>query len=138
MIKVYYAYPELANEARLKQLVDPLSIEVQNRLLGLKRKENRILKLTASFLLKQTLSIHGYNSYPLQELQYSQWGKPFFRGAAFDFSISHTENCAAIAFADKNRVGIDIEKMKPIDFADFDNIFSQEVWNFIVGKCCEG
>jgi 4'-phosphopantetheinyl transferase len=131
MIKVYYAYPELTSEDSLKRLVEPLSKKGHCRLAGLKRKEDRILMLTASFLLKEALSQNGFSEYQLRNLQHSQTGRPFFDGAAFDFSISHTEKCAALAFAENCRVGFDIEKIKDIDIDDFESIFSPVVWNLI-------
>jgi 4'-phosphopantetheinyl transferase len=131
MIKVYYAYSELANEDCLKWQVEPLSKKALLRLAGLKRKEDRILMLTALYLLKKALLQSGNSDYQLQNLQYSQSGRPFFEGAAFDFNISHTEQCSAVAFAQDSRVGIDIERIKAIDFADFENIFSLEVWKSI-------
>ena len=37
-------------------------------------------------------------------------GKPKFAGGVMDFSISHTENMAAVIISDEGEVGIDIQK----------------------------
>lgn len=42
--------------------------------------------------------------------------KPFIKFANFDFSISHSDNLAGVAFDDTN-VGLDIEKIKPRNLA---------------------
>lgn len=130
MIKVYYAYTEFFREDSLLQVINPLSRLVQSRLKSFKRKEDRLLRMIAYFLLKQALKQNGCSFYQLQDIQYTGHGKPFFSGADFDFSISHTKQCAVVAFSD-SRVGIDIEKMEPIDISDFKDIFPREAWNSI-------
>ncbi|MDX9882072.1 MAG: 4'-phosphopantetheinyl transferase superfamily protein [Prolixibacteraceae bacterium] len=131
MIKVYYAYTEYVAEAELNELVKPLSEQVKSRLAGFKKEEDRLLLLTASYLLKEALAKNGYPDYRLKNLQYTQAGKPFFPGSPFDFSISHTDYCAAVAFSTNCRVGIDIEKIKTVDLADFKTVFPEEVWTEI-------
>jgi len=130
MIKVYYAYSEYISEDALYQEIKPLPKLVQSRLESFKRKEDRLIRMTAYYLLKQALEKNGRLGYRLPDLQYTAEGKPFFTGTDFDFSISHTEQCAAVAISDR-RVGIDIEKVKTIDFNDFKNIFPGGVWNSI-------
>lgn len=131
MIKLYYAYTQNVSEIQLSQEVKPLSEKAQSHLSGLKREEDRLLTLAASFLLKEALLKNGFCGYSLCNLQHTSAGKPFFDGAPFDFSISHTENCAALAFSVHQKVGIDIEKIKPVDFADFETVFPPEVRNSI-------
>lgn len=131
MIRVYYAYTEFTTEDQLTWLLKPLSAEMQRRLTVFKREEDRLLMLTASFLLREALKKNGYSGFQLQNLQYSPAGKPFFPDAPFDFSLSHTGKCAAVAVSDNCRVGIDIEKINQVDFADFENVFSWKVWEVI-------
>jgi 4'-phosphopantetheinyl transferase len=130
MIKVYYAYAECIGEDALFQEIKPLSERVQSRLESFKRKEDRLIRMTAYYLLKEALEKNGYSGYRLQDLQYTTGGKPYFPDASFDFSVSHTDQCAAVAISD-SRVGIDIEKIKTIDFVDFEDIFPGEVWSAI-------
>ena len=130
MIKVYYAYTEFVNEDALYKLIKPISKLVQSRITNFKRKEDQLKRMAGYFLLKEALDKMAFHGYRLSDLQYSVKGKPFISGVHFDFSISYTEQCVALAFSD-SRVGIDIEKIKAIDFTDFENIFPGEVWSSI-------
>jgi len=87
--------------------------------------------LASSALLEKVLLENGYPDYKLYDLQYTDEGRPFFPDAPFDFNISHTERCTAVAFLENGRVGIDIETIKEVDFSDFDLVFTKEVWDII-------
>ena len=131
MIQIYYAYPDIIKESNLDDLTSQLSLRYKSRLAGFKRDEDKLLLLTSSVLLSKILLDNGYNDYEICDLQYSKTGRPFFLDSPFDFNISHTENCAIVAFSESGRVGIDIEKIKDVDFLDFESIFSDKVWNKI-------
>jgi phosphopantetheinyl transferase len=46
-------------------------------------------------------------------VEYDQSGKPYLAGSDFHISVTHTEDLAAVIISRYNRVGIDIEKVKP-------------------------
>ncbi len=131
MIQIYYAYTDILKGSDLDNLIAQLSLNDKLKLAGLKRNEDKLLLLTSLILLSKVLFENGYNDYKLCDLKYSNTGRPFFPDSPFDFNISHTDNCSAVVFSENGRVGIDIERIKDVDFADFENIFSEEVWNNI-------
>lgn len=55
----------------------------------------------------------------------NQYGKPFAAGLPIEFSISHSGNLAVCA-VDHYPVGIDIERIRPVDFRIARHIFTQE------------
>ena len=112
-------------------IVAQLSLQAMTKLKTLRRNDDKLLLLTSSVLLSRALSDNGYNGYKLCDLQYSETGRPFFVDSPFDFNISHTDNCAIVAFLENGRVGIDIETIKDVDFRDFEYIFTQKVWDQI-------
>ena len=76
-------------------------------------KSEKRLSLGVSVLLD-----HGLKKYGLCEknMRYvkKENGKPYFENAPeIHFSISHSGNCAAVAFSDRE-VGIDVEKIKEL------------------------
>jgi 4'-phosphopantetheinyl transferase len=85
--------------------------------------------LTSLVLLSKALNENDLNHFKLNDLQYSKAGRPFFSDSPFDFNISHTDNCAAVAFSKDCRVGIDVEKIKKIDFSDFTDYYTSEQWD---------
>ena len=131
MIQIYYAYSDILKECIPANLTAQLSLSVKSKLAGFKRDEDKLLLLASMALLSKILLENGHNNYKLCDLQYSDTGRPFFPDSPFDFNISHTENCAVVAFSENCRVGIDIETIKDVDFSDFENIFSENVWDKI-------
>lgn len=131
MIQVYYAFTDFLPEGRLDDLITTLSERNQSKWAGYKRREDKLLLLSSSALLAKVLLENGYPDYKLCGLQYTEEGRPFFPDAPFDFNISHTERCTAVAFSENGRVGIDIETIKEVDFSDFDLVFTKEVWDKI-------
>ncbi len=64
----------------------------------------------------------------------NQYGKPFLNNAAdFFFNLSHSGHWIACA-VDKMPIGIDIQKMKPIDFRISKRFFSEEEDNDLKNK----
>ena len=51
--------------------------------------------------------------FPVNAIQVSASGKPCLKGAAYEFSISHSENYAAVIVSQQCCVGIDVEKITP-------------------------
>jgi 4'-phosphopantetheinyl transferase len=131
MIQVYYAYTASITEIDLYNLVDPISQRMKFRIAGFKKEEDRLLMLASLFLLKQTLIKNSISAYKLEDLKLTDYGKPYFEGASFNFSISHSDGCAAVSFSTSSLVGLDIEKIKTVEFSDFKNIFPRDVWNDI-------
>jgi 4'-phosphopantetheinyl transferase len=131
MIQVYYAYTASINEIDLYNLVEPISERMKFRIAGFKEEGDRLLTLASLYLLKQTLIKNSISAYKLADLKLTDYGKPYFEGASFDFSISHSDGCAAVSFSTSSFVGLDIEKIKAVEFSDFKNIFTKEVWNDI-------
>ena len=131
MIRVYYAYTDLLPKGKLDDLLTTLSERNQSKWAGYKRLEDKLLLLASSAVLAKVLLENGYPDYKIGDLQYTVEGRPFFPNAPFDFNISHTERCTAVAFSEKGSVGIDIETIKAVDFSDFDLVFTKEVWDKI-------
>lgn len=131
MIKVYYAHLAKINEDDLIKLLDPLTEKMKSRISAFKRNEDRLLKLTSLLLLKEALLNNNQFQYQLQDLKYTPAGKPYFDDAPFDFSISHSEGYAIVAFSTNCLIGIDIEKVIALDLIDFNNFFSSEIWEDI-------
>ena len=131
MIQIYYAYTDILNNINLDQFIAQLSFKTKSRYFALKRKEDKDLLILSAILLSKLLAENVPNDLKLSDLKYNAAGRPFFEDSTFDFNISHTDNCAAVAYSQNCSIGIDIEKIKDVDFSDFENIFSEKEWNLI-------
>lgn len=80
------------------------------------REKDKILCILSDMLLRERLSEKlGANP---EEFEFSigENGKPYLHGNPCFFSVSHAGDYVAVALNEKHAVGIDIEKIRPIDF----------------------
>ncbi len=62
-------------------------------------------------------------------------GKPYLKDFSVFLSISHTENLCLIALS-KSPIGIDVEKVKSIDWMKISNrFFNKEESNYLMDEC---
>jgi 4'-phosphopantetheinyl transferase len=59
------------------------------------------------------------------------FGKIFFSDKNLHFNISHSGNMVVCAFSDDSPMGIDLEQLLPVSFAEFRNIMSDNEWSIL-------
>jgi 4'-phosphopantetheinyl transferase len=81
--------------------------------------EDKQARLFGKLLILRGLQeINNYDG-NLEDLSYDKFGRLFYQGQ-IDINISHADEYVVCAFASSGRVGIDIEKIKPIDVSEID------------------
>jgi len=86
--------------------------------------------LFGKLLLITALKEYGWPP-SLEDLQYSEYGRPFLSNGP-DFNISHSGRRAACIIARHGKVGIDLEEIRDIPVGDFKEQFSPEEWTAII------
>jgi|RhiMetdeSRZDD1v2_1073273.scaffolds.fasta_scaffold00879_11 4'-phosphopantetheinyl transferase len=92
--------------------------------------------LLGKWLLLNGIRALGYNGFALHQVQFTQYKKPFIPGIAH-FNISHSGDYVLCAFCQNSPIGIDIERKKQINIADFENCFTAREWEFINTSDCK-
>ncbi|GER58789.1 4'-phosphopantetheinyl transferase family protein [Patiriisocius marinus] len=113
-------------EQLLKKLAKPFKVRAK-RYLNL---ESSLCFMTGRLLLKKVLNKNNISSKLLDELQYSEEGKPSFLN--YNFSISHSNWYVSLIFGTTFSVGIDIEKKRSIDIKLFKYLFTALEWKSIM------
>lgn len=109
-----------------------LPLAEQVRIMNYKRHEDR-----QAALLGKALLIAGMKQLDLiadwAQLKRNDYGKPYLDHSAsgIEFNISHSENYVVAAISNVP-IGIDIEAIRPLDIADFENCFSSGEWRRII------
>lgn len=123
----------------------------QKKILKLVRWEDRHNSLAAKLMLDYGLQRLYNPPQRLESVKLSPFGKPFIENSSNNicFNISHSEHCSVCAFnlpdtedirKDKERlsanlasdnyenyeIGVDIERIKPIEVKDFFSVFTRE------------
>jgi phosphopantetheinyl transferase len=99
----------------------------------IKNIETQIQKTYARTILKDQLITLGHPQHVLEYVQYDDNGKPFLEKQNIQFNISHSYNVVVLIISNACKVGIDIEKYRPIHKAGFSSFFNEKDWNEIEG-----
>ena len=96
------------------RLLELLSSDELQRARGYKFDLHRDQYILARGLLRVILSI--YTDGPADQLAfaYTQYGKPFLANCGIHFNVSHSDELALYAIAHEQRLGVDIERMRPV------------------------
>ena len=120
---------ELPEEVYKKNLIFlPESLRDQH--FRYRRWKDRVANLYSKILLIKGLQKFGFDYSSLENLYYTQHGRPHLPGQ-IDFNISHSGDFILCAIADDIKLGIDIEEIKAVDFSDFENLMTTEQWKSI-------
>ncbi|MBM4314623.1 MAG: 4'-phosphopantetheinyl transferase superfamily protein [Deltaproteobacteria bacterium] len=103
---------------------------IRMRISRYSRWEDRQAGLFGKLLLAEGLRRCGYPAH-LDNLVWDASGRPFLDGD-LDLNISHSGDYAVCALGWAARLGVDIEKVRPIDVADFRTQMSQGQWEAIM------
>lgn len=106
--------------------------EEQARINRYKRPEDRQAALLGKALLISTFADTGTD---WLQLKRNDYGKPYFdeTGNEAHFNISHSGDYVVAAVNRYGVVGVDIEKIRPLDLSGFKQFFSEEEWQNIHG-----
>lgn len=110
------------------QCLQVLSSYDQGRILKYIKKEDRDRALVGALLARKMAAIEQNVSIEHVEIGYADYGKPFFIvPSKLCFNISHSGQWV-VCILDDYPVGIDIERIQPIDFIIAEHFFSFTEW----------
>jgi 4'-phosphopantetheinyl transferase len=125
MIKVYYAkINDEWKDQELEEKISCLPLKMVEQVMKYRNWQDRQLSIAGKLLLLNSLKDFNLSErLTLKDLMYTEFGRPYYN-QAFDFNISHTKNIAVCATTPTGKVGIDIEKIKPITIEDLKEYFT--------------
>jgi len=121
----------LIQQKALPQLIERLPASLHPRALRYQSELPAYNYVIGRLLLQRGLADMGLDS-DLEKIETQENGKPTLPGV--HFNISHSEHLVICGFSKAGRLGVDIEKIKPVDFEDFTAMFSAKEWNAIHGS----
>jgi len=111
----------------------PFSPSISERISKYKIPKERNLKIVGKGLLIKALK--DWNIDPklaLANLKYTQTQQPYIDGFSIQLSISHSEDLVACAVAKSAKIGIDIEKIKPVKLSLMQAHMDASAWQEII------
>jgi 4'-phosphopantetheinyl transferase len=111
--------------AKWQRCLGQIPEKLQSRIRRYHRWQDRQAALLGKLLVKNGLIDRGGGDDILDDLVHDDCGRPYINGTV-DFNVSHSGRYIACAFTDRGRVGIDIEKVRSLDWFEFKNEFRLE------------
>ncbi|WP_192349051.1 4'-phosphopantetheinyl transferase superfamily protein [Algoriphagus sp. Y33] len=81
--------------------------------------------MIGKYLIVHSLKRFGYSDFRLDSIRFNDNGRPYLPGSNVDFNLSHAGNYVVCASALNVRIGIDIEKVCPLNLNDFSKVFTE-------------
>ena len=127
MTRTYYTSCKQLPAAEYEKAVSLLPNHMQTKIAKYRRWQDAHAYLYGRLLLKHGMRLLGFN-HPLEQMKMTKYGKPYFPESTFSFNISHSEEyiVCVISSDEKEHLGIDIEKIKPLELKVFDSIWSPQ------------
>ena len=104
-----------------------LPYPIQQKIRRYRRWQDQQAGLWGKLLLMKGLEKLSHSKNLLNHLQYTDYQRPHFPqylGLNLDFNISHSGFAVAYVMSEKQRIGIDIEQIRPIEIRHFTEQFS--------------
>lgn len=130
-ILYYHFFDERLPGPVFNEKLQLLSAEQIKKINRFHRWQDAHASLFGKLLLQKGLNDLGILATP-QQFQYTEYGKPFIEQCPVCFNISHAGNCVVCVLStDKKTIGIDVEKIEPVNLYEFKNIWTVNEWEEI-------
>lgn len=116
----------------LQRALRHLPLDIQEKAVKFRRWQDAYACIFGKHLLKAALRTEEFPN-DLLTLQYTPFGRPYLPGGP-DFNISHSGNQVVCVISRQGRIGIDLEKRRPLDIQDFKSQFSQAEWESVMAS----
>ncbi|MGB8194396.1 MAG: 4'-phosphopantetheinyl transferase superfamily protein [Chitinophagaceae bacterium] len=113
-VYVYYSFidPEMQDE-RLMNYLHQLPPGLWKDIVKYRQKADQVRSLTGKLLLREAIQEAGLDAGLMNSIAYTDFKRPYI-AEHFDFNITHSGNCVALALGYDMRLGIDVEQVTPI------------------------
>ena len=130
-ITIYRSQTEsLIKENSIQQLLQELPASLRSKALRYQTDLSAYNYVVGRILLKRALENFGLDN-DLEKIDFQESGKPIVSG--IHFNISHSDHQVVCAFSKDGQLGVDLEKIRPINFEDFTSVFTAQEWTAIKG-----
>jgi 4'-phosphopantetheinyl transferase len=128
---LYHFIEDQLNEAIFEHKLQLLSAAQREKIKAFRRWQDAHCSLWGNLLLLEGLKEFGVTA-SLQNISYSQYGKPYLPDCSIAFNISHAGNCVVCVLSTESQaIGIDVEAINDLDIHDFKSIWTAQEWQDI-------
>lgn len=126
--------PDTLSDVKLLKILESSTIDSNRKLKLFKNRNEAIRRLISSLLIRRIIRDELNIPETNITFTYNKYGKPFLNESDFfHFNISHSGDWI-VCVIDKHEIGVDIEKIQPIDLDIAKEFFSSQEYNYIMSK----
>ena len=114
LIKVYCFKIDTHTSFPLAKALALLPIAMKSEVMKYRNIKDQVRSLVGKLMLRKALTEEGHSPQDLEDIQKDQFKRPYLN-SEIDFNISHSESYVVLAIANTGKVGIDVEKIRPVD-----------------------
>ncbi len=113
------------SDKELGRLVNRLPDSFHSQVYRYQKKEDIQASAIGKLLLLEGLkTFYGLGADVLNCIKYNKYNKPYLNGKDIAFNISHSSGLVLCAFSDTIKIGVDVEKVRPINIEEFSKVFT--------------
>jgi 4'-phosphopantetheinyl transferase len=125
MIKVNFFKINKNHYQYFEKLLNGLPFYIKEKLLKYPQKEERLRGAMGRLILKKLLIEEGYKNNILEKIKSDKFGRPHLDNK-IDFNIAHSGDYVVCAISKNTKVGVDIEKIRPIEIDEFNILLTKK------------
>lgn len=112
----------------IKQYAHTFPPTFQQKIQALRRPQDQQAAILGRLLLKKEMETQMKEPINWKNLHYNKFGKPYWKDSKVEFNIAHAQELVVCVFQKEHPIGIDIEKVRPIEIEDFRNQMTEKEW----------
>jgi 4'-phosphopantetheinyl transferase len=123
---VYYSFIDPAlPEEKLLHYLEQLPPSLRPDILKYRQKADQVRTLTGKLLLREAIKDAGLTADLMHSIGYTDFKRPYISDD-FDFNITHSGNCVALALGHDMKLGIDVEEITSISPDDILTVLRED------------
>ncbi|QOG04688.1 4'-phosphopantetheinyl transferase superfamily protein [Flavobacterium sp. MDT1-60] len=135
MIYICYSYLcEENHESLLKNELPKFPIDFITKINKFRKWQDAQLSILGRILLFRSIKEVFNIELNKKNILYNEYGKPYFKTNPIHFSISHSEEIVVCTITVDSEIGIDIEKIIPINIYNFESQMPPNEWLKIISS----
>jgi len=130
---VYVYYTEIKKDIQqylFNEYLETLPPILQDNIKRYRQWQDQQAGLLGKLLLRKGLNALNYVGDSLYKIEYTAYKRPMIKDA-MDFNISHSGKYVICAIDSTYKIGVDIEKIKPVDISIYKSQMTNHEWNEI-------
>ena len=135
MIKLFYSIlNQFPTQEIFEEKLRSLPNAMKEKILLYHNFEDKVIRLCGKLLLKKAYNESADIYYTNFDIVINEYGKPKLQNNYFHYNTAYSGKLAVCIISSDTIIGIDIEKVVPIEWSLYKEYFTNQEWNLIISN----